>query len=61
MPRWATYAAKLVVGIGLIGLGMLSVFGWIFVAGIVINLFNPGIGFEQPFPFLDVLGLITAV
>jgi len=60
VPRWAIYSAKLVVGIGLIGLGMLSLFGWIFVAGIVINLFNPGIGFEQSFPFLNVLGLIAA-
>jgi hypothetical protein len=60
VPRWAIYSAKLAVGIGLIGLGMLSLFGWIFVAGIGINLFNPGIGFEQPFPFLNVLRLITA-
>ena len=61
VPRWAIYSAKLVVGIGLIGLGMLSLFGWIFVAGVVINLFNPGIGFGQPFPFLDIFGLVAAV
>jgi hypothetical protein len=60
IPRRAIYSAKLVVGTSIIGLGMLSLFGWIFVAGKIINLFNPGLGFEQSFPFLNVLGLITA-
>lgn len=60
IPRWAVYSAKLVVGISLIGLGMLSLFGWIYLAGIGINMVNPGIGFEQDFPFLNVLGLIAA-
>lgn len=59
VPRWSIYAAKLLVGIALIGLGMLCLLGWIFIAGLGINLFNPGIGFEQPFPFLNVLRLIA--
>jgi len=60
VPRWSIYIAKLLVGITLIGLGMLCLLGWIYLAGIGINLFNPGIGFEQPFPFLNVFKLIAA-
>ncbi|MDH5507645.1 MAG: ABC transporter permease [Anaerolineae bacterium] len=59
VPRWSIYAAKLIVGVALIGVSMAALVAWIFIAGIGINALNPGIGFEQPFPFGKVLILIA--
>lgn len=61
VPHWSIYAAKLLMGTGLIGLAMLSLLGWILLVGRGINLLNPGIGFEKPFPLAKVAGLIVAV
>jgi hypothetical protein len=40
---------------------MLSLMGWIFIAGKGINLLNPGIGFEKPFPLDKVAIFVAAV
>jgi hypothetical protein len=61
VPRWSIYAAKALMGTGLIGLAMVSLLGWIFLVGKGINLLNPGIGFEKPFPLISVGGLVAAV
>jgi hypothetical protein len=60
-PRWSIYIAKLVMSTALVGLAMLSMMGWIFMAGKGIEIFNPGIGFEEQLPLVQISLLLGTV
>ncbi len=53
-PRWAVYAAKQIISLGLIALSMLVLVGVLFVSGRLVQLINPAFGFDQPFPWEKV-------
>jgi len=61
LPRWAIYAAKQAAGIVLIGLSLLAMGGGLVVAGLVMRVVKPEVGFGPAIPWGDLftyLGLI---
>jgi len=44
--------AKQISGMAIIGLSTLALYGWIVVSGLFLNVLLPGLGFEQPIPWL---------
>jgi hypothetical protein len=61
VPRSSIYIAKLLIATLLMGVSMLSLFGWIFLTGKGIRLTNPDIGFDKPFPLIPIGSLVLAV
>lgn len=55
IPRWTIYAAKLLAGLGILGLGQIAAWGWTMLAGLGLRVFKPGLGFEDSFPWLQIL------
>lgn len=55
IPRWAIYTAKLIVSLGVIGISMLVLVGFIFIDGKLLMLIYPGVGFEAPVPIWTIL------
>lgn len=55
LPRWSIYAAKQLVGMGVIALSMFCL-GWMTVGvGLIGRLCLPGLGFEAPIPWSALL------
>jgi hypothetical protein len=55
VPRWAIYTAKLLAGLGILGLGQFAMWAWTILAGLGLRAFKPGLGFENSFPWLQIL------
>jgi hypothetical protein len=55
LPRWAMYAAKQVAGMALIGLSIVALVGFSVLAGFVLRLLKPGLGFEEAIPWAMLL------
>lgn len=52
LPRGAVYMAKQISSMAIIGLSMMALYGWIVVSGLLLRVLLPGLGFEQPIPWL---------
>lgn len=55
IPRWAIYTAKLLAGLGILGVGQIAAWGWTILAGLGLGALKPGLGFENSFPWLQIL------
>jgi len=55
LPRWAIYAAKQFVSMGLIGLSMIFLFAMIVGIGLLLNRFRPTLGFAAPIPWPTIV------
>ncbi len=51
LPRWATYAAKQVAAMALVGLSIVALVGFSILAGFALRLLQPGLGFEGAVPW----------
>jgi len=60
LPRWAVYAAKQTISLGLIALSMAVFVAVMFLAGRLLQRINPAFRFDQPFPW-DTVALATTV
>jgi ABC-2 type transport system permease protein len=56
IPRWAIYAAKLLVGAGLVGLSSLVLAPGIGLEGLILLTFRPDQGLTTPIPWDLILG-----
>ncbi|MHB0875396.1 MAG: ABC transporter permease [Anaerolineae bacterium] len=56
IPRWAYYAAKLLVNVGLIGLSTAIMAAVAPLVGLGLRLFRPGSGFEPAVPWAFIWG-----
>jgi len=61
VPRWTIYTAKLLAGLGIVGLGQMAIWGWTILAGLGLRVLKPGLGFESSFPWLQILGWLFRV
>ncbi|NLG51036.1 MAG: ABC transporter permease subunit [Chloroflexi bacterium] len=52
LPRSAVYVAKQISGMALIALSMVALYGWIVLTGLLLSVLLPGLGFEEPIPWL---------
>jgi hypothetical protein len=55
VPRRAVYAAKLAAGLGLIALSQIVLVLGIVLAGALLAIGKPGLGFQAPVPWLSLL------
>ena len=55
LPRWAVYAAKQFVSMGLIGLSMIFLLAMIVGIGLLLNRFRPTLGFAAPIPWPTII------
>ena len=55
LPRWAIYAAKQFVSMGLIGLSMIFLLAMIVGIGLLLNRFRPTLGFAAPIPWPTIV------
>lgn len=55
ISRTALYMAKLLVGAGLIGLSTFVLWSGILMAGFGLRWLKPGIGFDAPIPWFEIL------
>jgi len=55
ISRTALYMAKLLVGAGLIGLSTLTLWGGTLLAGYCLRWLKPGLGFDAPIPWFEML------
>ncbi len=58
IPRGAIYAAKLFSGMLLIGLSMAALYAETVLSGLALRLLAPGLGLEDPVPWLVLLKLV---
>jgi hypothetical protein len=59
LPRWAVYAAKQLVALGLIGLSMAVLMGLMLVVGRLLDVFQPTMGFDAPIPWLTLVEVFS--
>jgi hypothetical protein len=50
-PRWTVYAAKQLMGMALIALSMAGLVGFSILAGLVLRMLMPGVGFDAAIPW----------
>ena len=55
LPRWAVYAAKQLIGMGLIGLSMIIMVAMIAGVGRLLDLFKPALGFAASIPWVTII------
>lgn len=55
IPRSALYAAKLMMGAGLVGLSTVVLWGGILIGGYFLRWVTPGMGFEAAVPWAETL------
>jgi hypothetical protein len=55
VPRWTIYAAKQLVGMGLIALSVLTFWALILLVGFTLGLLLPDAGFNKAVPWLELL------
>jgi len=55
VPRWSVYAAKLVVALAWIALSFAALLALLVAAGGVLQVVNPGYGFNAPVPWESLL------
>lgn len=57
IPRWAIYAAKQVINLLLIGLSLVVLIDYTLIAGRLMQLIHPSLGFDQPIPWNETIRL----
>jgi hypothetical protein len=55
IPRWATYAAKLIIALILIGVSTLLLWLETIISGLLLGVLKPNLGFGWPVPAWEVL------
>lgn len=60
LPRWSIYAAKQIISLALIALSALTLVVVLFASGRLVQLIDPTLHFDAPFPW-DTVWLATAV
>jgi hypothetical protein len=55
LPRRVVYAAKQIVGMGLIGLSMIVMVAMIAGVGLLLSVFKPTLGFADPIPWPTII------
>jgi hypothetical protein len=55
LPRWTVYAAKQLMGMGLIALSMIVLLGMVLGVGWLLDLFKPELGFRAPIDWEKIL------
>ena len=55
LPRWVVYAAKQIIGMGLIGLSMAVMVAMIVGVGLPLSVFKPTLGFSDPIPWPTII------
>jgi ABC-2 type transport system permease protein len=51
LPRWSIYAAKQIIGMGVIGVSMAALAGMTLGVGLIGRVFLPELGFDAPIPW----------
>jgi len=55
VPRWSIQAAKLLTAFGLMGVATVCLWAYTLAAGGALRLLKPGLGFDQPIPWWQIL------
>jgi hypothetical protein len=55
LPRWSIYAAKQLIGMGIIGLSMVILSLMTIGVGLIGRVFLPDLGFDAPIPWLPLI------